>query len=124
MGHGGEDGFPSQGVYTQVAIDRNGICHPTANMSYDKITTYSSARAKMLNPGTSVQQYISTYPSTMAEKSLYVPTALIPNLGASLIDDNTDDVTSVGSMTWPYKPILLFGVESSAVVPHYFRAQI
>ena len=55
MGHGGEDGFPSQGVYTQVAIDRNGICHPVANMTYDKITTYSSARAKMLTPGTSVQ---------------------------------------------------------------------
>lgn len=69
MGHGGNDGFPSQGVYTHVAIDRNGICHPTTGMTYDKISTYSSARAKMLTPGTSVQQYISTYPTTMAEKS-------------------------------------------------------
>ena len=58
----------------------------------------------------------------MAEKSLYVPTALIPNVGASLVDDNTDETTTAGSMTWPYKPILLFGVESSSVVAHYFRA--
>ena len=58
----------------------------------------------------------------MTEKSLYVPTALIPNIGASMVDDNTDETTTAGSMSLPYKPILLFGVESSSTVAHYFRA--
>lgn len=55
MGHGGTDGFPSQGVYTYVAFDRNGLSQPAAGMTFEKIATYSSARAKMLTPGTSVQ---------------------------------------------------------------------
>ena len=38
-------------------------------MTYEKVTTYSSAKAKMLTPGSSVTQYISVYPTTAAEKS-------------------------------------------------------
>ena len=44
---------------------------------------------------------------------MYVPTALIPNIGASMVDDNTDETTTSGSMTWPFKPIMLFGVDNT-----------
>ena len=46
--------YPTQGVYTYIAFDRNGISTPTANMTYDRIATYSSARGKMLTSGSTV----------------------------------------------------------------------
>ena len=46
--------YPGTGVYTYIAFDRNGICQPTSGMSYEKIASYSSAKAKMLNPGSTV----------------------------------------------------------------------
>ena len=80
-------GFSPQGVFTYIAFDRNGITSPIAEMTYDKIATYSSAKGKMLTSGSSLAQYISVYPTTMAESSMYVPTATIPNIAASLADD-------------------------------------
>ena len=47
-------GYPNQGVFTYIAFDRNGVSQPGANMTYDKISTYSSARGKMLLPGSTV----------------------------------------------------------------------
>lgn len=46
--------YPGAGVYTYIAFDRNGISEPQASMSCEKIATYSSAKAKMLNPGSTV----------------------------------------------------------------------
>ena len=46
--------YPGTGVYTYIAFDRNGVSEPMAQMSYDKILTYSSARGKMLTPGSSL----------------------------------------------------------------------
>ena len=40
--------YPATGVFTYVAVDRNGISDPPTAMTYDKIATYSSAKAKML----------------------------------------------------------------------------
>ena len=47
-------GFAPQGIFTYIAFDRNGICHPTSGMTYEKIATYSSAKGKMLNPGSTL----------------------------------------------------------------------
>lgn len=47
--------YPTTGVYSYIAIDRNGVCQPNGEMTYEKIATYSSAKAKMLTQGTSVQ---------------------------------------------------------------------
>lgn len=49
-----EPSYPSTGVFTYVAVDRNGISDPPTAMKYEKIATYSSAKAKMLTPGSSV----------------------------------------------------------------------
>lgn len=46
--------YPGTGVYTYIAFDRNGVSEAASNMSYDKITTYSSAKSKMLLPGSTV----------------------------------------------------------------------
>ena len=47
--------YPGTGVYTYIAFDRNGISAPgSAGMTYEKIASYSSAKAKMLNPGSTV----------------------------------------------------------------------
>ena len=43
---------------------------------------------------------------------MYVPTAVIPNIGSSLADDQPDETTGSSSMMWPFKPILLFGVDT------------
>ena len=54
-GLAGEAGaYPTQGVYTYLAFDRTGISDPAAGMTYEKIATYSSARGKMLLPGSTV----------------------------------------------------------------------
>lgn len=37
--------------------------------------------------------YIANYPSTRAEKDQYVPTAMVPNIAASLVDDVTAEST-------------------------------
>lgn len=47
-------GYPASGVFTYVAVDRNGISDPPTAMTYEKIATYSSAKSKMLTPGSSV----------------------------------------------------------------------
>ena len=46
--------YPGTGVYTYIAFDRNGISDPSSTMSYEKIASYSSAKTKMLNPGSTV----------------------------------------------------------------------
>jgi len=46
--------YPTTGVFTYVAVDRNGISDPPTAMTYEKIATYSSAKAKMLTAGSSV----------------------------------------------------------------------
>ena len=46
--------YPNSGVWTHIAVDRNGISDPATGMTYDKIVTYSSAKAKMLTPGSTV----------------------------------------------------------------------
>lgn len=46
--------YPGTGVYTYVAFDRNGISETGSSMSYEKISTYSSAKSKMLFPGSTV----------------------------------------------------------------------
>ena len=43
--------YPGAGVYTQIAIDRNGVCDPTAGMTFEKIATYSSAKSKIFATG-------------------------------------------------------------------------
>jgi len=58
----------------------------------------------------------------MAEKSQYVPTAIIPNIAVSLADDIADETNAVNYMHWPFKPILLFGIESMAGNIEVFRA--
>ena len=68
----------------------------------------------MLTPGTTVNQYTSVYPTTMAEKDLYVATSIIPNIAAGLTDDTTDETTIVNQQYWSFKPILLFGIESNS----------
>lgn len=90
-----------------AAFDRNGLSSPVAGITEEKISSYSSARNIMVSHGTKNVLYISNYPVTMVEKSQYVPTALIPNIAAGTVDDNADETASSGSMTWPYKPILL-----------------
>lgn len=51
--------------------------------------------------------YINTYPVTRLEKDQYVPTASVPNIAASLADDQADETTGSSAMMWAYKPILL-----------------
>ena len=46
--------YPNYGVWTQIAFDRNGISETAPSMTYEKIATYSSAKAKMLTPGSTV----------------------------------------------------------------------
>jgi len=41
----------TSGIWTYIAIDRNGVSDPSTSMTYDKIATYSSAKAKMLSVG-------------------------------------------------------------------------
>lgn len=60
----------------------------------------------------------------MAEQTMYVPTALIPNIAASTTDDSADEVAAANYMQWPFKPILLFGAEANAGYALVFRAQI
>lgn len=48
----------------------------------------------MLYAGTAVNQYLSIYPTTMAEKDLYVATSIIPNIAVSLTDDFTDETSN------------------------------
>ena len=61
--------YPGTGVYTYIAFDRNGISETAPSMRYEKILTYSSARGKMLTSGSSLAQYLSVYPTTIAEQS-------------------------------------------------------
>ena len=46
--------YPGTGVYAYIAFDRNGVCDPISGMSFEKIATYSSAKSKMLLPGSTV----------------------------------------------------------------------
>ena len=46
--------YPGTGVFTYIAFDRNGVSEAAPNMSYEKIATYSSAKSKMLLPGSTV----------------------------------------------------------------------
>jgi len=48
------DAYPNEGVYTYIAFDRNGIASAKTGMTYEKLATYSSAKAKMLHGGTSL----------------------------------------------------------------------
>ena len=45
--------YPGTGVYTYIAFDRNGITSQPG-MTCEKIASYSSAKSKMLNPGSTV----------------------------------------------------------------------
>jgi len=60
----------------------------------------------------------------MAEKELYVATSIIPNIAKCGTDDFDDDQLPSKTMFWPFRPILLFGVESSKGEGVVFRAQI
>ena len=73
-----------------AAFDRNGISNPIAGITEPKISSYSSAKSIMVNNGTKNVLYINSKPLTIAEKSQYVPTALVPNIGTGLTDDNGD----------------------------------
>lgn len=48
------EGFPTGGVYTYIAFDRNGISDPVNEMTYEKVATYSSAKGKTLLSGSTV----------------------------------------------------------------------
>ena len=67
----------------------------------------------MVNSGTKNVLYINNKPVTMLERYQFVPTALVPNIAASMVDDNVDETTTAGSMTWPYKPILLVATKQA-----------
>ena len=85
--------YPGTGVYTYIAFDRNGISETAPSMSYEKILTYSSARGKMLTHGSSLAQYLSVYPTTIAEQSQDVATAIIPNIAAGMTDDGSNETS-------------------------------
>ena len=60
----------------------------------------------------------------MAESSQYVPTALIPNIALSNTDDGADETSVSNHVYWPFKPILLFGVESNTGDSLVFRISL
>ena len=76
-----------------AAFDRNGVSELASNMTAAKIGTYSSARSIMVALGTQNVLRINNYPVTRAEKDQYVPTAMVPNIAASLVDDVTAEST-------------------------------
>ena len=77
-----------------AAFDRNGISHPTAGMIETKISSYSSAKSIMVSFGSNNVLYINNKPVTMLEKQQYVPTALVPNVAASMNDDIDNETTT------------------------------
>ena len=48
-------------------------------------------------------------------------TSLVPNIANSLIDDSSNETSMAGNMLWPFKPILLFGVEANDGLAIVFR---
>lgn len=67
---------------------------------------------------------MSVYPTTMAEQTMYVATSTIPNIAAGLADDGNDETNAFNYMQWPFKPILLFGVESNTGDSLVFRISL
>ena len=58
----------------------------------------------------------------MAEQSMFVPTASIPNIALSLVDDSANETSGQNYVFWPFKPILLFAVEGNESNIIVFRA--
>lgn len=53
-----------------------------------------------------------------------MPTAAIPNIAVGLVDDLTNKTSAATTMLWPFKPILLFGVESNTGDSLVFRISL
>lgn len=105
-----------------LAFDRNGLSVGQV-LTSSTVSTYSSAQLKNWSLGNSFVMRQTIYPSTMAEKSQYIPTE-------SLVDPTADTsagnpCTNLSSPLLAFKPITLLGADvgmitASADVPMQF----
>lgn len=77
-----------------AAFDRNGISETAAMMTEPKIATYSSAKSIMVTNAGMNTLYINNKPITMQERQQYVATAMVPNVGAGLTDDGSNETSA------------------------------
>lgn len=99
-----------QGLFVS-AWDRNGIDDPGRPPSISEITSHSSAFQKPLNlEATSWKATRKIVASTIAEKSIFIPTGMLSNESDSLIS-TSGFLNSLGqTLSMPWNPQLLIGI--------------
>lgn len=108
-----------------LAFDRNGLDFSATKIpDFQRLSTYSSANIRQWSTGNAFIMYQTIYPTTMGEKSQYIPTASLlnspasdPASNSSFILGNVDFPVSDGSLilsptaspSIPFKPIAFIG---------------
>lgn len=90
------------------AWDRNGVQAPNRDTSIDfnHITTYGSAVSRTVGPSQANVITTSIYATDLAERTTYIPTAIIPQLSAFEVNTETEAI----AMPFPFRPSLLVGI--------------
>lgn len=107
-----------------LAFDRNGLDYGATQIPlFNRLSTYSSANVRQWSTGNSFIIYQTIYPTTMGEKSQYIPTSSLlsdkaagvtPILygnttyasnGVSTLGDPSDIMSPIASPSIPFKPL-------------------